>query len=93
MKKTSTLVSVFAFAVALTAPVFANEHKSAVIDTEIVYVPGRACNELPADIQGRSLSCEQVSFGKRSYAKVKVGYAPLDFQAMQGEDLAYTHGG
>ncbi|RDJ93807.1 hypothetical protein B4Q13_19330, partial [Lacticaseibacillus rhamnosus] len=82
MKKTVTVLGVFAFAVALTAPLFAAEQKAAATDTEIVFVPGRACNELPADIQSRSVSCDQVSFGKKSYAKVKVGYAPFEAGAI-----------
>jgi hypothetical protein len=87
MKKTVTVFGIVAVAAALTAPVFAEEHKAAVTDTEIVFVPGRACNELPADIQSRSVSCDQVSFGKKSYAKVKVGYAAFEMNAKQIKDL------
>src|SRR5436190_132608 len=94
MNKLALSFAILTAAVVISAPaVFAEDKKMKVIDTEVVFVPGRSCGELPADIKDRVIGCDQVSFGKRQYAKVKLGYAPLDFQAMQTEDLAYQHGG
>ncbi len=94
MKKSAAVFGVLAVAGLFSAPtVFAEDKKANVMETEIVFVKNRSCNELPADLQSHSLGCEQATFGKTSYAKVKVGYGTMERQALNGEELAFQHGG
>jgi len=71
---------------------FADDRKIVPVDTEIVYLKGRACNDLPGDIQKRSIGCEQVTMHSKSYAKVKVGFAAFEKQAQETEDRSLYHG-
>jgi|GEM_PF-3414890 len=89
MKLFNTTTGLIVAAMTLSAvTVFAAEGKSVPTETEIVFVPQRSCSALPADIQEHTLACDQVTVGKRTYAKVKIGYAPFERQEKEAADLS-----
>jgi len=93
MNKSIVALGLFSAVVTFSATgSFAEDRKIVPVDTEIVYLKGRSCTELPGDIMKRSIGCDQVTMHNKSYAKVKVGYAAFEKQAQETEDRAFYHG-
>jgi hypothetical protein len=93
MKKSIVAFGLFsAIGTLLASGSFADDRKIVPVDTEIVYLKGRSCTELPGDIQKRSTGCEQVTMHNKSYAKIKVGYAAFEKQAQETDERSFYHG-